>query len=112
MSDRQLADLAFERETVADRLDAARSAKPVETAAGGHVARWFAAHREERRIRRELGAYSDADLLDLGIGRGDIAAVARGEPVLTFRDAGTVDRHFAAGTVPTAANRPARRRVA
>jgi uncharacterized protein YjiS (DUF1127 family) len=42
----------------------------------------FAARRaraaERARIIRELNSYADHELLDLGIGRGDIAAVAEG----------------------------------
>jgi uncharacterized protein YjiS (DUF1127 family) len=42
----------------------------------------FAARRhqmaERARIRRELESYSDRELSDLGLGRGDIDAVASG----------------------------------
>lgn len=54
-------------------------------AAGRLVARaWdavsvrFAAAREAGRVRRELGALSDRELLDIGIMRADIPAIAAG----------------------------------
>jgi uncharacterized protein YjiS (DUF1127 family) len=39
---------------------------------------WLVNRREAGRITRELQSYSDSDLADLGLRRGDIADVARG----------------------------------
>ncbi len=44
---------------------------------------WLANRHEAARITRELRSYSDNDLADLGLRRGDIPDVARG----TFRRA-------------------------
>ena len=53
--------------------------------AGGLVAdtaRYRAARRqkasEQRRIQRELSAYRDAELAEIGVRRADIRAIARG----------------------------------
>jgi uncharacterized protein YjiS (DUF1127 family) len=39
---------------------------------------WRAERRQIAQITRELGSYSNAELSDLGLRRGDIADVARG----------------------------------
>jgi uncharacterized protein YjiS (DUF1127 family) len=38
--------------------------------------RIWAMHREFRRVLRELAAYTDRELTELGLGRGDLARVA------------------------------------
>ena len=38
--------------------------------------RIWAMHREFRTVRRELGNYTDRELSELGIGRGDLARIA------------------------------------
>ncbi|NPD66140.1 DUF1127 domain-containing protein [Lichenicola cladoniae] len=45
---------------------------------GQDVSAFLMQRREQRRIRRELHAYSDRELGDLGFSRGDIADVAAG----------------------------------
>lgn len=84
-SDRVLADIGIPREDI--RL-IARGKDPLQHEAGiawsgwlpGLLA-WLEEAREERRewrrIRRELATYSDHDLDDLGIRRGDIPALAK-----------------------------------
>ena len=41
-------------------------------------AAWRAGRRERARIARELLSYTDRELFDLGIGRGDIPAIING----------------------------------
>jgi uncharacterized protein YjiS (DUF1127 family) len=59
---------AFVPESLADRLT--------------RLARWIADWRERRRrraqITRELLSYTDRELFDLGITRGDIPAIVNG----------------------------------
>ena len=43
------------------------------------VGDWRERRRQEAQTYRELMAYSDAELTDLGISRGDIGAIARGD---------------------------------
>ena len=43
------------------------------------VAAWSSRRRQQARTYRELMAYSDQELTDLGIRRRDIAAIARGD---------------------------------
>lgn len=45
---------------------------------GQDVSAFLMQRREQRRVRRELNAYSDRELGDLGFSRGDIADVAAG----------------------------------
>lgn len=42
------------------------------------VGTWLGERRKVSQITRELGRYSDRDLADMGLTRGDIPAVARG----------------------------------
>ena len=90
-SDRVLADIGIERRhipLIAKGIDPARH----ETRADA-LRRWAAtararldaaraAQRDRRRIYRELMAYNDGELDDLGVRRTDIAGIARGEPHL------------------------------
>ena len=90
-SDRVLADIGIEREhisLIAKGIDPRAHESRVDA-----LWRWWAsararldaaqaAHRERRRIYRELMAYDDGELDDLGVRRTDIAGIARGEPHL------------------------------
>lgn len=90
-SDRVLADIGIERERIpliARGIDPAEY--PLRERA---VRRWWAAarsrlealrqaRRERHRLYRELDAYSDRELEEIGLRRADIPAIARGEPVL------------------------------
>lgn len=60
--DRPAAPLRI-RERLSTIIDAARAARR--------------RHSDYTRVRRELSQMSDAELNDIGIGRGDIAAIAR-----------------------------------
>jgi uncharacterized protein YjiS (DUF1127 family) len=84
-SDRVLADIGIPREDI--RL-IARGKDPLEHEAGTARSGWLPGllawleemreeRRELRRIRRELASYSDHELDDLGIRRGDIPALAK-----------------------------------
>jgi uncharacterized protein YjiS (DUF1127 family) len=89
-SDRVLADIGIEREhipLIAKGIDPAeyRLREPL-------LRRWWAAaharvnaartaRRERRRLYRELDAYSDHELEEIGLRRADIPAIARGQPV-------------------------------
>ena len=64
--DRLLADVGFDRE----RLD-----EQIAAVANALVER----RRNRLRIQRELMAYSDRELADVGVSRSDIPAIARGE---------------------------------
>jgi uncharacterized protein YjiS (DUF1127 family) len=44
----------------------------------GRIGQWINERRRISRIARELNRYSDRDLADMGMTRGDIPAVARG----------------------------------
>jgi uncharacterized protein YjiS (DUF1127 family) len=90
-SDRVLADVGIEREhipLVANGIDPADHdlREPA-------FRRWWAAGRarldaaraarqERRRLYRELDAYNDRELEEIGLRRADIPAIARGEPAL------------------------------
>jgi uncharacterized protein YjiS (DUF1127 family) len=63
-SERLLADIGFDRTDLATEIEAA-------------VAGLQTRRETERRVLRELGGYSDPELRDLGIGRLDIARIAR-----------------------------------
>ena len=52
---------------------------------GNSIFRVFQSWKERSRIRSELLSMSDHQLSDIGIGRGEIDAVARGEFVRTSR---------------------------
>ena len=89
-SDRVLADIGIEREhidLVARGIDPRAHETRLE-----RLGRWWAsarvrleparaARRERRRIYRELMAYNDRELDDLGVRRLDIPGIARGEAV-------------------------------
>lgn len=109
-SDRVLADMGLDRETLIADLSAGRKSRTAQR--GGLVSQRLAGWREERRIYRELSSYSDAELTEIGMRRGDVRAAARGHAVLLFRDAGLVDGHFQADDVQAAANKAAQRRAA
>ena len=110
MSDHVLADLGFDRRSLAADVAAARKAASARR--GALVSQRLAAWREESRVYRELSAYTDAELSELGMGRGDIRAAARGHAVMQFRDAGLVDGYFSSDGYRTAANHAAQRRAA
>ena len=89
-SDRVLADVGIEREhipLVAKGIDPAEY-----QLRGPALRRWWRAararldalrqaRRERRRLYRELDAYSDRELEEIGLRRADILVVVRGEPV-------------------------------
>lgn len=90
-SDRVLADIGIERERIpliAKGIDPSRH----EAAATGAWRSWAAlrarldaareARRERRRVYRELMAYQDRELDEIGVRRADIAGIARGAAVL------------------------------
>lgn len=90
-SDRVLADLGIEREhipLIAKGIDPAdHQLRPPALQRWWHAARarWDAvcqAGRERRQIYRELMAYSDRDLEEIGVRRVDIPAIAREHPAL------------------------------
>ena len=90
-SDRVLADIGIAREhipLIAKGIDPAeyQLREPA-------IRRWWAAartrldalrqaRRERHRLYRELDAYSDRELEEIGLRRADIPVIARGEPVL------------------------------
>jgi uncharacterized protein YjiS (DUF1127 family) len=90
-SDRVLADIGIARDDIpliARGLDPARHESRSEA-----LLRWWAmacarlaaareARRERGRVYRELMAYRDHELSDLGVRRPDIARIVRGEPVM------------------------------
>ena len=90
-SGRVLADIGIERDDiplVAKGIDPAEY-QPRDSA----LRRWWAAararfaaareaHRERRRIYRELDAYNDRELEEIGLRRADIPAITRGQPIL------------------------------
>ena len=89
-SDRVLADVGIERENiplVAKGIDpvAFQMREPA-------LGRWWhaardrldagrEARRERRRVYRELDAYSDRELEEIGLRRADVPVIARGQPV-------------------------------
>ena len=89
-SDRVLADVGIERE---DIPLVARGIDPAEyqlkdpalrrwcQAARARRASLRQARRERRRLYRELDAYNDRELEEIGLRRADIPVIARGEPV-------------------------------
>jgi uncharacterized protein YjiS (DUF1127 family) len=90
-SDRVLADIGIEREDiplVAKGIDpAGYELKDVAlrrwwVAVHARVDAARAVRRERRRLYRELDAYSDRELEEIGLRRGDISLIARGRPVL------------------------------
>ena len=90
-SDRVLDDIGIEREhipLVAKGIDPAeRSATDSAfrrwwTAARARLAAARRGRREQRRIYRELDAYTDRELDEIGVRRADIPVIAREHPVL------------------------------
>lgn len=90
-SDRVLADVGIEREHIPL---VAKGIDPAEYQLRGPALRhWWAAARarleatratwrERRRLYRELDAYNDRELEEIGLRRADIPVIARGQPVL------------------------------
>lgn len=90
-SDRVLADIGIDREhipLVAKGIDPAEehlrdpALRRWWSAARAHVEAASAARRERRRLYRELDAYSDRELDEIGLRRADIPVIAQGRPVL------------------------------
>ena len=90
-SDRVLADIGIEREhipLVAKGIDPAEHQLPDSafrrwwTAARARSAAAWGERREQRRIYRELDAYTDRELDEIGVRRADIPVIAREHPVL------------------------------
>lgn len=90
-SDRVLADIGIDRDDIpliARGVDPSRHDSRLEalwrwtTAARARLDAAREVRRERRRIYRELMAYRDRELDDLGVRRSDIAALARGQPTL------------------------------
>jgi uncharacterized protein YjiS (DUF1127 family) len=90
-SDRVLADIGIEREhipLIAKGIDPSRHVGRVHlpgrwwSSARARLEAARAARQERRRIWRELMAYQDRELDELGVRRADIPAIARAEPVL------------------------------
>jgi uncharacterized protein YjiS (DUF1127 family) len=90
-SDRVLADIGIEREQiplVAKGIDPAEH--PLRdsgfrrwwTAARARVAAAWEARQERRRVYRELDAYTDRELDEIGLRRADIPVILREHPVL------------------------------
>jgi uncharacterized protein YjiS (DUF1127 family) len=90
-SDRVLADIGIAREhipLVARGIDPAE--RPLRdsafrrwwTAARAGLAAALQARREQRRIYRELDAYTDRELDEIGVRRADIPGIAREQPNL------------------------------
>jgi uncharacterized protein YjiS (DUF1127 family) len=89
-SDRVLADIGIARE---DIPLVARGIDPAAYPLRAHaLRRWWAAaracvdaaragRRQRRRLYRELDAYNDRELEEIGLRRADIPAIARGEQV-------------------------------
>jgi uncharacterized protein YjiS (DUF1127 family) len=89
-SDRVLADIGIEREDiplVAKGIDPAEyqlrdpALRRWWTAARTRLDAARAARRERRRLYRELDAYSDRELEEIGVRRVDIPVIVRSEPV-------------------------------
>jgi uncharacterized protein YjiS (DUF1127 family) len=90
-SDRVLADIGIERQhipLIAKGIDPAEHQLGDSTfrrswaAARARVTAAWAARREQRRIYRELDAYTDRELDEIGLRRADIPVIAREHPVL------------------------------
>jgi uncharacterized protein YjiS (DUF1127 family) len=89
-SDRVLADIGIEREhipLIAKGIDPAEyqlrqpALRRWWTAARARVDAARTARRERRQVYRELDAYSDRELEEIGLRRADIPVIARGKPV-------------------------------
>ena len=66
LSDRMLADLGFDQANLVTQIDA-------------RLDSLLEARRQEAQVYRELMAYNDAELDDIGVRRVDIPAIARGD---------------------------------
>ena len=77
-SDRVLADIGIERENIpaVARASGGRAGSQIFNWRDA-LARRLERARQRRRVYRELMAYSDSELDELGIGRGDIRGIAR-----------------------------------
>lgn len=77
-SDRVLADIGIERENIPAiaRASSSRAESKIFDWSDTLSTRLERA-RQRRRVYRELMAYSDSELDELGIGRGDIPGIAR-----------------------------------
>jgi uncharacterized protein YjiS (DUF1127 family) len=90
-SDRVLADIGIAREQIplaakgidpaADELTNSAFRRWL-TAARARLAAAWQARQERRRIYRELDAYTDRELDEIGLRRADIPVIAREQPVL------------------------------
>lgn len=84
-SERTLADIGIPREHIALVAKGVDHRDPVALARHGWQPRLVQALHdlgvyqpaEQRRVRRELGGYTDRELNEIGINRGDIPAIAR-----------------------------------
>jgi uncharacterized protein YjiS (DUF1127 family) len=90
-SDRVLADIGIEREhipLVAKGIDPAEHQlrdsrfRRWWTAAHARLAAAWQERREQRRIYRELDAYTDRELDEIGVRRSDLPVIAREHPAL------------------------------
>ena len=90
-SDRVLADIGIERAhipLVAKGVDPAEyelldsASRPWWVAAHARLAAALEARRERLRVYRELDAYTDRELDEIGVRRADIPVIAREHPVL------------------------------
>ena len=90
-SDRVLADIGIEREhipLVAKGVDPAEyelldsASRPWWVAARARLAAALEARRERLRVYRELDAYTDRELDEIGVRRADIPVIAREHPGL------------------------------
>ena len=90
-SDRVLADIGIEREhipLVAKGVDPAEhelldsASRRWWAAARARLAAALEARRERLRVYRELDAYTDRELDEIGVRRADIPVIAREHPVL------------------------------
>jgi uncharacterized protein YjiS (DUF1127 family) len=90
-SDRVLADIGIAREhipLVAKGIDPAQHQAGDSTfrrwwaAARARLAAAWEARREHRRVYRELDAYTDRELEEIGVRRADIPVIAREHPVM------------------------------
>jgi uncharacterized protein YjiS (DUF1127 family) len=90
-SDRVLADIGIERQhipLVAKGIDRAEY-QQVDlvlrrwwAAARARLVAAWEARREQRRVYRELDAYTDRELDEIGVRRADVPLIARGRPFL------------------------------
>ena len=77
-SDRVLADIGIAREDIpAIALASTGGSRPDAVNWRDGLARRLEGARQRRRVYRELMAYSDRELDELGIGRGEIPGIAR-----------------------------------